>query len=128
KLSAAQMAALANDFSSARGSFILAAPSGPEGTPHRAGIWWLDPGAGSGPSLQLPALSAGWMYEGWVVGPDGPVSTGRFGAPSGTDSDAGGPAAGPGATPPSRVRTSCVRSPTSMASWRLLRSSRSQTT
>ena len=50
-------------------------------------------------SLMLPALPAGWMYEGWVVGPDGPVTTGRFIQATGADSDRGGPGAGPDATP-----------------------------
>ena len=48
----------------------------------------------------LPALPAGWIYEGWVVGPEGPVSTGRFTQVMGADSDAGGPTAGPRSTPP----------------------------
>jgi hypothetical protein len=81
RLSVGHSAALGNNFTSVGGSFILAAPSGPEGTPHREGIWWLDPGAGPGPSLKLPSLPGGWIYEGWVVGPEGPVSTGRFSMP-----------------------------------------------
>ena len=47
----------------------------------------------------LPALPAGWMYEGWVVGPDGPVTTWRFTEATGADSDGGGPGAGPDGTP-----------------------------
>ncbi len=43
---------------------------------------------------------AGWVYEGWVVGPGGPVSTGYFTSVSGHDSDMGGPTAGPDPTPP----------------------------
>ena len=67
---------------------------------YASGIWWLDPAAGPGASLVLPALPAGWIYEGWVVGPEGPVSTGRFTQVMGADSDAGGPTAGPRSTPP----------------------------
>ena len=45
---------------------------------------------GPGPILDLPTLPAGWVYEGWVVGPDGPVTTGRFTMASGADSDGDG--------------------------------------
>jgi hypothetical protein len=100
-LSVAHPAALGNDFSGASGSFILAAPSGASvGASYTQGIWWLDPAAGPGPSLNLPTLPAGWSYEGWVVGSGGPVSTGRFTALDAADSDGGGPNAGPDPTPP----------------------------
>ena len=93
--------ALGNDFSSAGGSYILAAPSssGGDGATYKNGIWWLDP---SGPtaSLNLPTLPAGWAYEGWVAGAGGPVSTGVFTDPAAADSDGGGPAAGPNPAPP----------------------------
>ena len=55
---------------------------------------------GPGPSLNVPKLPAGWAYEGWVVGPNGPISTGRFTDPAGADEDGGGPDAGPDGTPP----------------------------
>ncbi len=93
-------AALGSDFSTAAGGYILETPSSMEMTDYGQGIWWLDPSAGPGASLNLPTLPAGWVYEGWVVGADGPVSTGRFTSGSGADSDAGGPAAGPEGTPP----------------------------
>lgn len=100
-LTAAHPAALGNDFSSAAGSFILAVPSDSSGsTPYTHGIWFLDPAAGPGPSLNLPTLPAGWAYEGWVVGPGGPISTGIFTDVAAADSDGGGPAAGPDPTPP----------------------------
>jgi hypothetical protein len=98
-LSVAHPAAFGNNFSSASGDFILAVPSDPN-TPYTNGIWWLDPAGGPGPSLVLPSLPDGWTYEGWVVGPNGPISTGTFLSPSGADSDAGGPYAGPNPTPP----------------------------
>jgi hypothetical protein len=93
-------AALGTDFSMSAGSYILAAPSGDGSAPYVNGIWWLDPDAGPGPSLELPELPAGWVYEGWVVGGDGPISTGRFTSASGEDSDGTGPDAGPAPGPP----------------------------
>jgi len=100
QLTAGHPAALGDDFTSAAGPYILNAPSGGDGVDYRNGIWWLDPDAGPGPSLELPALPAGWAYEGWVVGPEGPISTGRFTSAEGADSDAGGLTAGPFGTPP----------------------------
>jgi hypothetical protein len=99
-LTAGHPAALGDDFSSAAGMYILNAPSGGEGADYRNGIWWLDPDAGPGPSLSLPDLPEGWAYEGWVVGPGGPMTTGRFTDVAGDDSDAGGITAGPFETPP----------------------------
>jgi hypothetical protein len=99
-LSVADGATLGDDFSGASGSFILQTPStaGVVGD-YASGIWWLDP-SGPAATLVLPGLPAGWLYEGWVVGPDGPVSTGRFGQAAGADSDGAGPTAGPDGTPP----------------------------
>ena len=98
RLSVGHTAALGDDFIGASGSYILAVPSDDTGSAaHSQGIWWLDPGAGPGPSLDLPA---GWAYERWVVRPSGPVSTSAVTALDAADSDAGGPAAGTNATPP----------------------------
>ncbi len=94
-------AALGDDFTSAAGSYILAVPSDTNGVAaYNNGIWWLDP-SGDAPvaGLDLPTLPAGWVYEGWIVTGDGPVSTGTFTDVAAPDSDAGGPTAGPGATP-----------------------------
>lgn len=99
-LSTDHAAALGDDFGGASGSYILSAPSGGGSAPYENGIWWLDPSAGPGPSLNLPALPEGWMYEGWVVGAEGPISTGRFLTPDGADSDGAGPDAGPDPAPP----------------------------
>jgi len=99
-LTAGHPAALGDDFSSAAGPYILNAPSGGATTDYRNGIWWLDPSTGPGPTLELPTLPAGWVYEGWVASADGPVSTGRFVTASGDDSDVGGISAGPHGTPP----------------------------
>jgi hypothetical protein len=93
-------AALGTDFSDVMGSYILAAPSGGGSAPYQNGIWWLDPGAGPGPSLMLPELPDGWVYEGWVASAGGPVSTGRFSSAEGADSDGTGPDAGPEPGPP----------------------------
>ena len=101
ELTTGHPAALGNDFQSAAGRYILAVPSDGSGsTPYTNGIWWLDPAAGPGAGLDLPTLPAGWVYEGWVVGDSGPISTGTFTDVAAADSDAGGPYAGPDGTPP----------------------------
>jgi hypothetical protein len=100
-LTVADGAALGDNFGQAVGSYILNTPStASDDTDYSSGIWWLDPMAGPGPSLELPTLPEGWVYEGWVVGQSGPVTTGRFTMVSGDDSDMGGPAAGPDGVPP----------------------------
>ena len=95
-------AAFNSDFSDAAGTFILATPSNGNTTPTQ-GIWYLVPPvapAGPTPSLTLPTLPDGWMYEGWVVSDTGPISTGTFMTPDQADSDGAGPTAGPDGTPP----------------------------
>ncbi len=87
-LSVAHPAALADDFTSAGGTYILGIPtSDSPNDSYRSGIWFT--------GLTLPGLPNGWVYEGWVVGPDGPVSTGRFTDLMAADSDGAGPTAGP---------------------------------
>ncbi len=100
-LSVADGAALGDSFAGADGRFILETPSS-AGDPadYASGIWWLDPAGGPGPGLTLPTLPEGWVYEGWVVGPDGPMTTGRFNDVMAGDSDGAGPAAGPDGFPP----------------------------
>jgi hypothetical protein len=102
QLSIAHAAALGDDFTGAVGEYILAAPTGGEGTPFQYGIWWLIPGEPPSAGLALPNLPGGWAYEGWVASADGPVSTGRFTDVAAADSDGAGPDAGPetGAAPP----------------------------
>lgn len=90
----AHAAALGTDFLGASGSFVLATPSSAVMTDDSQGIWWLDP-MGPAPTLQLSVLPPGWAYEGWIAGPGGPVTTGRFLTPAGADSDLSGPAGGP---------------------------------
>lgn len=99
-LTASHPAAIGSDLSAVSGRYILETPTtASEAADYAQGIWYLDP---SGPSatLVLPALPSGWLYEGWVVGPDGPVSTGTFGDPGAADSDGAGPTAGPDGAPP----------------------------
>ena len=92
--------ALGTDFSSAAGTFILAAPSSDDAT-YKNGIWFIKPMDGDKtPGLTLPELPDGWQYEGWVANSDGPMTTGRFSSPDGADSDAGGETAGSKGTPP----------------------------
>jgi len=92
-LSIAHPAALGTDFASAAGStYSLGIPSsGMVDDSYTSGIWF--------DGLNLPELPAGWVYEGWVVGMEGPISTGRFASASGADSDGTGPTAGPNPGP-----------------------------
>ncbi|MBD3297919.1 MAG: hypothetical protein GF341_04625, partial [candidate division Zixibacteria bacterium] len=93
--------ALGTDFNSATGDYILNTPStAGDDSDYTNGIWWLDPNAGPGPSLTLPNLPNGWVYEGWIVGNSGPISTGRFTSVSGDDSDLAGPTSGDDPPPP----------------------------
>ncbi|NIR35444.1 MAG: hypothetical protein GWN07_21225 [Actinobacteria bacterium] len=87
------MAALGDDFTSATGQFVLTTPSTTASDDDNQGIWWLVPPTPD-TGLSLPTLPAGWAYEGWVVGPSGPVTTGRFTDPAAADSDLAGPTAG----------------------------------
>lgn len=92
ELSVAHPAALGNDLTGAGGSYILGIPTSDSADDaYQSGIWFT--------ALELPALPEGWIYEGWVVGPDGPMSTGRFNGIEEKDSDGAGPAAGPKAGP-----------------------------
>jgi len=88
QLSIGHPAALGDDFSGAGGTFLLGIPSSDSpNDSYRSGIWFT--------GLSLPELPAGWIYEGWVVGPEGPMSTGRFPDGRSVDSDGAGPTAGP---------------------------------
>jgi hypothetical protein len=109
--SVADGATLGDALSGASGSFILQTTPSTAGVAgdYASGIWWLDPG-GPAATLVLPALPAGWLHEGWVVGPDGPVSTGRFSEASGADSDGAGPPLAPTERLRFRARTSSTLS------------------
>lgn len=100
-LSVADPAALGNDYMSAAGPYVLNTPStASDNSDYAAGIWWLDPMGGPSATLELPTLPAGWSYEGWVVGPGGPITTGKFLDVAMTDFDGTGPTAGPDPGPP----------------------------
>ncbi len=95
-------AALGSDFATAAGTFILNTPSTADtDDDFDQGIWWLTITEG-GPavSLELPELPAGWVYEGWVAGADGPISTGRFSMADAADDDGAGATSGPDDFPP----------------------------
>jgi hypothetical protein len=100
-LGIAHAAALGSDLSSASGSFFLATPTSESLDDEAQGLWWVQLVDGvPQPDLVLPALPAGWVYEGWVVIGGNPVSTGRFSSADMADADAAGPAAGPLGAPP----------------------------
>ncbi len=94
-------AAIGDDLTAATGRFVLAAPSAGKGGSFENGIWYMVPPTPDA-GLGLPTLPVGWTYEGWVVDVNSntPISTGTFLDENGPDSDAGGPAAGLGPTPP----------------------------
>ena len=72
-----------------RENIILATPTdGGSMTNEKSGVWWLDPTAGPGAGLSLPALPAGWKYEGWAVVNGMPLSTGKFTLAAGADASA----------------------------------------
>ncbi len=74
-------------FENSNGKYIIAAPTG-TGAPAEefSGIWFLDNSSGSAlAGLDLPALEAGWIYEGWVVIGGEAVSTGTFDSVTGVD-------------------------------------------
>jgi hypothetical protein len=85
------------DLSSAAGSFILATPTDDDSGNETAGVWFLDPDPAPAPSLQLPELPDGWVWEGWGVTQGDPLSSGRFTSVAGPDesSQFSGPLPGP---------------------------------
>lgn len=77
------------DFSTASGTYILATPTDDDMTNETSGVWFLDNSSGSAVAgLNLPALAAGWQYEGWVIFDGTPVSTGTFLDPAMADDNA----------------------------------------
>jgi hypothetical protein len=87
--------ALGTDFGDIVGGYVLGTPSTIENDDEEFGVWFLDPRQGLAPSLDLPTLPDGWIYEGWVIIEDEAHSTGRFVDPAAADDDGPGPAAGP---------------------------------
>jgi hypothetical protein len=104
--SASVTTGIVGDFSNAAGAFFLRTPTDETGTNNgndENGVWFGTPGAPPTPNFVLPTLPAGWAYEGWVVGDNGPISTGTFTAFntmdsgngfSGTQNNAGPPVPG----------------------------------
>ena len=89
-------AALGVDFAEATGRYLLGTPTNDPDRDELSGVWFLTiPGPEAG--LDLPALPAGWVYEGWVVLDGIPVTTGRFTAANEADDFNGysGPNNGP---------------------------------
>ena len=76
-LSTDNVAALDIDLSEVAGSFILATPTnGLPDSDELSGIWFET--SDLEPSLTLPELPSGWIYEGWVVIDGRPLSIGQF--------------------------------------------------
>ncbi len=94
-LTATHEDALGADLTQVTGSYVLETPTtNAIAEDFSQGVWFLDPAGAPDPSLNLPALAKGWTYEAWIIGDDGPVTTGRFASAIGADSDAAGPTAG----------------------------------
>lgn len=80
---------IVGDFSASTGKYILATPTDADDTNEASGVWFLDNSSGSAVAgLNLPALTAGWKYEGWVVFDNGPLTTGTFTAANVADDNA----------------------------------------
>ncbi|TYA65958.1 anti-sigma factor [Seonamhaeicola marinus] len=80
---------IVGDFSSASGKYILATPTDTDDTNEESGVWFLDNSSGSAVAgLNLPTLTDGWKYEGWVVFDGTPVTTGTFTAADAADDNA----------------------------------------
>lgn len=80
---------------SASGTVLIAAPTSLN-SPTNQGVWFINPTTKAF-SLNLPALSANKVYEGWIVDDctGKKVSTGLFRNNGSIDSDAAGKYAGP---------------------------------
>ncbi len=83
------------DLKSAHGTVLIAAPTAING-PTNQGVWFIK-GSTKAFSLNLPALNANQVYEGWIVDDctGMKISTGIFRTTGTTDSDAAGKYAGP---------------------------------
>lgn len=80
---------IVGNFSASTGTYILATPTDMDDTNEESGVWFLDNSSGT-PStgLELPALTEGWVYEGWAVINGMPISTGTFIDPAVADDNA----------------------------------------
>lgn len=79
------------DLENVSGTFFLRTPTDETGTNNgndEYGVWFGTPGMPPAPSLQVPELPEGWIYEGWVVvNGSGPISTGTFRETDSADND-----------------------------------------
>ena len=81
---------LVGDFSNASGTFFLRTPTDEtmgNNNNDENGVWFGAPGMPPMANFVLPTLPAGWVYEGWVVGSTGPLTTGTFTNFSAADGD-----------------------------------------
>jgi len=72
---------MVGDFSNASGAFFLRTPTDESGMNNgndENGVWFGTPGMPPTGNFVLPELADGWIYEGWVVGDSGPLTTGTF--------------------------------------------------
>ena len=72
---------IVGDFSNAAGAFFLRTPTDETGANNgndENGVWFGTPGMPPTANFVLPTLPDGWAYEGWVVGDNGPITTGTF--------------------------------------------------
>lgn len=91
--------ALNTNFATATGKFLLATPTTATMMDELSGLWFINNSSGMGVAgLNLPALPAGWIYEGWAVINGQPVSTGTF--MNGNMADNAAPFSGPLGGPP----------------------------
>jgi hypothetical protein len=92
--------AIANNFMSSTGTYILATPTNGTNNNERSGVWFIDLNGGPHAGLNLPILPSQWQYEGWVVVPghNSALSTGKFTDPN--SADMGAPYSGTMAGPP----------------------------
>lgn len=66
------------DFTSSAGQFMLASPTDNNSLVNeRSGLWFGD-AVKNQPKLLLPDLPNGWVYEGWALIDEQPLTTGRF--------------------------------------------------
>lgn len=70
------------DFTNSSGSYFLRTPTDETGGVNNGndtnGVWFGLPGMPPTADFNLPTLPDGWVYEGWVIGDAGPISTGTF--------------------------------------------------
>ena len=87
-LTVSHVAALADTFANASGTYILATPTDDDDTNETSGIWYIElTEDGPMPGLQLAPLPPSFEYEGWVIVDGTPLSTGKFRDVAAADSE-----------------------------------------